>query len=236
MKAEETADQYRELFRLRAVGELDEMECAKSLLKLMKELYFEGAYILDIPCGVGHYYRTLRKLGNIWYHGADADKVAIDIAKNTWYYDRALQNVKFFVCDVISGVGLPFRAYDFVICYNLLLHLPHYQTALTNLLHTTNKYLIIRSLFAEETKIMEVEIPEGYDVVYGKRGIYYNVWGEYEIVSYIKQFGNFSCKFIDDEVVVADKEIERQSELLGVSKSTFTSGKGYKVLLVERLI
>lgn len=231
MKAEETAEQYRELFRLRAVGELDEMECAKSLYILLKDLYLENMRILDIPCGVGHYYRTLKKLGNIQYCGADLDEKAIEAAKEIW---KAEDKARFFVYDVMGFSLLPFAQWDAVICYNLLLHLPNYRRAIINLLRATHKYLIVRSLFAKETKIKREEIPVGYENVYKSGNIYYNVWGENEIVAFIKSLGDFSCTFIDDNVVVPTEEIKRQAEVLRVSESTFSSGDGYKVLLIER--
>ena len=62
-----TAKKYRELFKLRAEGKLDDMECTKNLYKLLKPLYFNGIKILDVPCGVGHYFRKIKELGGINY-------------------------------------------------------------------------------------------------------------------------------------------------------------------------
>lgn len=144
-----TAEKYRELFRLRAEGELDHMECTKHLYEILKPLYFEGMKILDVGCGAGHYYRKLRELGAIDYWGVDIDEGAIEIANEVWGEDP---NVAFGIRDA-NDLNFKDNSFDVVICYNLLLHLGGYKNALKEMFRVARKFLIVRSLFGDGEKI-----------------------------------------------------------------------------------
>jgi ubiquinone/menaquinone biosynthesis C-methylase UbiE len=219
-----TAEKYRELFRLRAEGKLDHMECTKSLYRLLKPLYFRGMKILDVPCGVGHFFRKLRELGEIEYLGIDLDPVSIKIAREIW---KNAPNAKFEVGD-IKKLNLEDNSMDVVYCYNLLLHLESYESALRELFRVSKKYLLVRSLFDEKTQIRKVDVSEDYFDVYKTGFAYYNTYARDDIIKFLRKLGPCKIKFIDDNVVIPESDIKKQAEILGVDESEFARGGGEK--------
>ncbi|MEM2963780.1 MAG: class I SAM-dependent methyltransferase [Candidatus Anstonellales archaeon] len=238
-----TADKYRELFRLRAEGKLDHMECTKSLYRLLKPLYFKGIKILDVPCGVGHFFRKLRELGEIEYLGIDIDPESIRIAKEIW---KNAPNAKFQVGD-ITRLNLSDNSMDIVYCYNLMLHLETYEAALKELFRVSKRYLFVRSLFGEKTQIRKVEVCDDYWDVYKSGFVYYNTYAREDIIRFLRGLGPCKIRFIDDNVVIPESSIKKQAQVLGVNESEFTKGGGdkkqtlkgmrlnYEVLSVEKI-
>lgn len=237
-----TAEKYRELFILRAEGKLDHMKCTKNLYRLLKPLYFKGMKILDIPCGVGHFFRKLRELGEIEYLGMDLDSESIKIAKEIW---KNSPNAKFEVGD-ITKLNLADNSMDVVYCYNLLLHLESYETALKELFRVTKKYLFVRSLFDERTQMRKVKVGEDYWDIYKTGFVYYNTYSKEEVKKFLKKLAPCKIEFINDNVVIPALSIKKQAQMLGVNESEFTKGGGekkqtlrgmelnYEVLFVEK--
>lgn len=238
-----TAKKYRELFKLRAEGKLDDMECTKSLYKILKPLYFNGMKILDIPCGVGHYFRKIRELGNIDYLGIDFDSKAIDMAEEIW---KDAPNARFEVQNVFN-LSLKGDSMDIVFCHNLLLHLSDYKDALRELLRVSKKYLIIRSLFDEKKSINSVDVAKDYLDVYPSGKIWYNTYARNDVAQFLKNLGPCKFKFIKDNPLVSQEGIVKQKKLLRVDSSEFAKGGGkkrqefkgmklnYEVLFIEKI-
>lgn len=75
-------EKYGEIFSKRAKGILPEMESSKSIRKIIKKIMREYYSILDVGCGVGHYFPPLKKLKlNFYYYGVDVTKKYIEEAK-----------------------------------------------------------------------------------------------------------------------------------------------------------
>jgi ubiquinone/menaquinone biosynthesis C-methylase UbiE len=213
-----SAKKYRELLRLRAEGKLDNMECTKRLYKILKNLYFDGIKILDVACGVGHYFRKIRELGHIEYLGIDLDTKAIDIAKKIW---KNVPNAKFDVQD-IHHLDLEDNSFDVVCCYNFLMNLEDYKKPLAELIRVSKKYIIVRSLFDDEEKIESVDVAEDYVEVYPSGKVWYNTYARGEVGKFLKDLGCFKFRFIKDNVSIPKESIEKQIDYLGVYESEFT--------------
>lgn len=238
-----TAKKYRELFRLRAEGKLDDMECTKSLYKILKPIYFDGIKILDIPCGVGHYFRKLKELGNIDYLGIDSDSKAIETAKEIWKNEP---NARFDVQDV-SNLDLKDNSIDIIYCYNLLLHLKDYKEALRELFRVSKKYIIVRSLFNEKENIKSLDIARDYLDVYPSGEVYYNTYSREDVTKFLKDLGSSKFKFIEDNPSIPRENIEKQKKLLKVDSFEFTKEGGnrrqkykrlelnYEILFIEKI-
>lgn len=237
-----TAEKYRELFRLRAQGKLDDMECTKRLYEILKDLYFDGVKILDSACGLGHYFRKIRELGNIDYLGIDVDPKAIEMAKEVW---RDASNAEFEVQDV-HHLYLEDNSFDIVYCYNLLLHLRDYKEPLKELFRVSKRYIIVRSLFDEKESINSFDVASDYLEVYPSGKVQYNTYARNEVANFLKTLDPCNFKFIEDNVSISQETIERQSNDLNVNGSEFARGgegqkehfKGlllnYEILFIEK--
>jgi SAM-dependent methyltransferase len=233
-------DKYRELFRLRATGQLPPMECTKSCLEHLKSFLLQdavygiwGSYdnfnFLDVPCGTGHYYKVLRDLGDFHYSGVDNDRGMIDIAKEVW---NGNDKVSFTVGDV-RNLPFPDDKFEIIICYNLLLHLEEgYKKALREMLRVLKEdgRLVIRSLFSDRELLLSIE------------GTPYNTFAYDDVESFLKTLpDNHSCWFYPDDVKVNNRGIKKQCKWLDLNTSDFTRDnkfKGhemqYKVLIVDK--
>lgn len=237
-----TAEKYRELFKLRAEGKLDDMECTKKLYEILKPIYFKGMSILDVPCGVGHYYRKLKELGEINYIGIDLDSEAIEMAKDVWKDDK---NVKFSVGNA-SGLDLEDKSIDVVCCYNLLLHLPDYKEPVQELFRVSKKYIIIRSLFDEKNFINKFNAAEDYREVYKEGVFYYNTYARKNVEEFVKSFGPCKVKFVPDNIKIPEENLRKQEEALNIDSGEFARGEAdkkqdwkglklnYEILFIEK--
>lgn len=142
---------YGEVFYERAVGNLDEMECSKSLCSIVSPIYNNSMKILDVGCGAGHYLRSLitRIDPNVDYTGVDATEQYIYLAK------KAFPNHHFYNGDIFS-LNFNENAFDIVMCNNLLLHLPPPPIhAIKELIRVASRYVIIRTIIGERNYIIK---------------------------------------------------------------------------------
>ncbi len=237
-----TAEKYRELFRLRAEGKLEDMECTKSLFNLLKKLQVSPTSILDVPCGVGHYYRKLRELGNFDYIGLDLDKKSIEMARDVWK-DASKAH---FEVRAIDNTGLPDNSIDTVICYNLLLHLRDYKNAVRELFRVTKKHLIIRSLFGASAFSTRFDAPPDYRDVYPAGVYYYNTYAKSDVEAFVRSLGPPArIQWVPDNAKILEGSLEKQQKALGVDAREFARGDGrsegwkglnlnYEVLIIEK--
>ena len=237
-----TAEKYRELFKLRAEGKLGNMECTKRLFDILKPLFSERMSILDVSCGVGHYFRKVKELGTINYLGVDLDAKAIEIANEVW---KDYPNVSFKVMNA-SKLELENNSYDIVYCYNLLLHLKDYKDVLKELLRVSGKHVIVRSLFDDEYCTTKHEASVDYRNVYSDGFFFYNTYARDDVRNFLNNLGSFKIEFLDDNSKIPENELEKQAKLLEVNSTEFakTGAKklqewkglklNYEILIIEK--
>lgn len=237
-----SAKKYRELFKLRAEGKLDYMECTKRLFDILKPLYFRGVKILDVPCGVGHYYRKIKELGEVEYIGVDLDSEAVKLAKDVWTDDK---NANFESSDA-TKINVEDNSVDIVVCYNLLLHLKDYKDVVKELFRVSKKYIIIRSLFDKYHSMNTMSVSEDYKKVYPDGRICYNTYSREDVMRFLNSLGKCKITFINDNIPIPKENLEKQQKILGVDSSEFAIGadknnqdwKGlklnYEVLFIEK--
>ncbi len=128
----------------RAIGKSPEMEVSKALAKIVKKIIKKNYKVLDVGCGCGHYYRSLKReiKNNFFYTGVDPYKIFLDKAKLAWKDDR---NVNFKKGNIFN---LPIKTneYDITVCNNVLLHLPSIEKPLRELIRVTKKKIILRTV------------------------------------------------------------------------------------------
>jgi ubiquinone/menaquinone biosynthesis C-methylase UbiE len=204
---------YGELMRKRALGKEPEMEQAKQLVKLVREVYKPGMKILDIGCGVGHFYPSLKKIdSNISYHGVDVSKHYLKLARSVFAKEKNFRVSKGDIFD------LRFKddSYDIGICYMVLPYIPNWKKAVGELVRVTKKHLFIRLLLSDFTYIIKI-----YKKGHRKNAPYefYNIYSEKEFVNFLKASGARSVDILEDEVKI---KMKRKKEL---PFSTYTYGK-----------
>ncbi|MFA5317859.1 MAG: class I SAM-dependent methyltransferase [Patescibacteria group bacterium] len=143
---------YGDILYKRAIGKIEEMQSAKSICKLLPSFYKKGMSLLDVGCGAGHYLRSLqlRLDKNIKYTGVDATKNYIKLAKKAFG-----SKANFLTGDIFN---LPFndKAFDIVMCNNVILHLPPPPTkAISELIRVAKKYIVIRTVIGERNYIIK---------------------------------------------------------------------------------
>jgi len=143
---------YGDYFYDIATGKIPEMECSKSITKIINELYVSGYKILDAACGGGHYLRSLieRVDPEIDYFGIDSTSYYIENAC------KAYDNKKIFQVGDIFDIPFSNQTFDIVMANNVLLHLPPNPIqALKELIRVSREHIIIRTTFGERNYVIQ---------------------------------------------------------------------------------
>ena len=143
---------YGEYLYKRAIGELGEMESSINVCFVIKELYKPGKSILDVGCGSGHYYRSLKRHLdiNVNYKGVDKTRYYIELAR------KAFNDNKIFAIGDVYNLEYEDSSFDIVMCNNLIIHLPPPPTlAIKELIRVSNQAVIIRVYVGERNYIIK---------------------------------------------------------------------------------
>jgi len=182
----------------RVKNKLSEMESAKQLRKIIFKLYKPGMQVLDVGCASGHYYNSIKKIDkNISYCGLDPTKAYIDFAKKHFKNNN---KVKFILGDIYKPPKSIRNKFDISFCCNVLLHLPTLIVPLKNLINSSRRYCIIRTLISDKTHLSKYLYSERYD----KRGnpkdfVYQNTYSYDYFKNIVKSIGDCSIKFVNDK-------------------------------------
>jgi SAM-dependent methyltransferase len=189
-------DQAERTLIERAKGNISEMESTKQLVKLVSNIYEPGMKILDVGCNAGHYLKGLRRISSdLDYTGVDAYQHYIQSAKEIFKTDS---KAHFEIKDILKPI-FPDNPFDIVFCCNLILHLPDFRVAIKNLLQSTKKICIIRTLIGDETSIVKLVYEHEFDNEGNPMDFrYYNTWKKEYIIDYIEKLG-WNVELIEDE-------------------------------------
>ena len=165
-------DHYSDVHYKRAIGELPEMESSKAIANLLAERIETGESILDIGCGAGHYLRSLLRVIQVpfSYTGVDPYEVFLDKAKRAW----ASQESASFFLGWVHDLPLENKSFDFVMCNNVLTHIPNIIKPLGELIRVCRKQLIIRTPI--------------YGMSYRIQLVYNKTWWQYTDVTPDREF------------------------------------------------
>ncbi|MFH1884102.1 MAG: class I SAM-dependent methyltransferase [Planctomycetota bacterium] len=180
----------------RVTGELPEMESAKQLVNLVRNVYIPGMKILDIGCAAGHYYKSLLRLDEeIEYLGIDATVPYIEYANNYFKYQKA----RFLVGDIFD-LSDELHGFDIVFCCNLILHLPDFRVPIKNLLRIAQKYCFIRTLISDRTHLSKFLYTDDFDENNNPTNfVYQNTYSIDLLKRFIGSVGDYHIELIDDE-------------------------------------
>jgi len=151
--------EYGDLLYRRAVGELPEMESSKAVAARIQPWLQSGDRVLDVGCGAGHYYRSLKQAipHSFHYTGVDATGYYIEVARRAWKGDPATT----FVQGDIFALPFEDQSFDIVVSANVFLHLPSIKIPFEQLVRVARRKVLVRMLAGDRSfRIQEVYSPE----------------------------------------------------------------------------
>ncbi len=209
--------EYGEIFSKRARGILPEMESSKAVTKLLSNIMNNDNSILDVGCGVGHYYVSLKKLKKeIEYYGIDIKTQYIAEAKKIF---SGKTNVHFKKGDIYD---IPFKknTFDIVMFINTLENLPSIEKPISELLRVSKKHIILRTLVDERSFYIKEVRDEDFSLDgEPKKFNFFNIYSRKYLEKIIHKYcNNCEIKFRKD----TDFKISAiQSSLKSDGKKTF---------------
>jgi len=150
-------DSYSNYNLERLLGKKPEKESSKAVLELIKSEVKNGDNILEIGSSVGHLMRTLDKVKkNFSYSGIDIDEYAISKGNET-SKSRKFENIDFRGLQIGQVNNIPFSddSFDISICLNVLEHVNNPIPGIRELIRTTKRLIIIRTLVSDQTFIIK---------------------------------------------------------------------------------
>jgi SAM-dependent methyltransferase len=182
----------------RVTGELPEMECTKQLVEIISNIYKPGMKILDVGCAAGHYYNGLKRIdSDLEYWGVDSTIPYIEFANN---YFKENKKTNFLVGDIFNLPEDFTNRFDTVFCCNVILHLPSFQRPFENLIRSSKKYCVIRTLVAEKTHLSKFLYTDNFDENGNPSDfVHQNTYSASWIRNFIASLGNYKVEFIDDK-------------------------------------
>lgn len=196
---------YGDTLYRRAIGALPEMESSKKVASEIALVYEPGYSVCDVGCGAGHYLRSLDRVlpsPAFPYLGVDATENYLNLGRKAF---EGRTNTEFRKSDIFD-LQVSERAYDIVMCNNVLLHLPSIVKPLNELARIARRYVFVRFLVGDRSfRIQDVHSQEDgneFDETGEPRGFhYYNIYSE----SYVASVLN-SIKGIQDWSLAPDMD------------------------------
>lgn len=179
----------------RARGELGEMESTLQLVDMVSEMWEPGMRVLDVGCNAGHYLRGLRRISpDLDYTGVDAFKHYISQAREIFAGDP---HADFEVRDIHKPL-FPDDPFDIVYCCNVILHLPDFRAPLRNLLASSGRVCLLRTLVGPHTTKVRRAMTQDLD----QDGeplefIFQNTWDRSMLKAFAGELG-WDTEFVED--------------------------------------
>ena len=201
---------YLDILNRRATGELPEMESAKSVAEILSEIVCNKDSILDVGCGVGHYYRTYKRVIKVGfsYTGIDVAEECVLSGRSIWEHDP---NVEFSVGNIFD-LPIGDNSYDIGICTNAMMNLSAIVEPIKELLRVSRKFVVVRTTLSERSWLIQEVFNSAWyahtdvspDNEIGDDGAprlfsRYNIYSKGYFAGLIKRFApSATVEFIDD--------------------------------------
>ena len=173
----------RTLYRQRARDEAEEMTCAAQGAELLAPLVRSGETVLDVGCGSGYFYHSLRKRAiPAEYHGIDATRCLIEIGQAELpRFGLPRARLATLRLEDLDG------AVDHVVCINVLSNIDNFHKPLERLLKMARRSVILRESIAEMASYQFVRdrfLDDGTNL-----GVYVNTYARAEVCECITSRG-----------------------------------------------
>jgi ubiquinone/menaquinone biosynthesis C-methylase UbiE len=173
----------KELYARRCRMEEEEMTCAAQAVELLQPHVCAGDTLLDVGCGSGYFYHSLRKRClPVEYFGIDAAPSLIAIGRQ-YLPAFALPADRLRVLRIEDLDG----EVDHVVCMNVLSNIDNYHRPLERVLQCARKTVILRESCRDEAAYAYVRdeyLDEGSDLK-----VHVNTYCTREVVAFIESYG-----------------------------------------------
>jgi SAM-dependent methyltransferase len=136
----EHSSTLRDLYARRCRDEAEEMTCAAQAAELVAPHVTAGDTLLDVGCGSGWFYHSLRRRGvPVEYHGIDAAAPFIEMGRSILGgFDLPPERLRVLrVEDLRAEV-------DHVVCLNVLSNLDNFHRPLERILKSARRTVVLR--------------------------------------------------------------------------------------------
>lgn len=182
----------KELYARRCRQEEPEMTCAAQAVELLAPHVSPGDTLLDVGCGSGYFFHSVRKRGiPVEYFGIDAAPALIDIGRKYLpEYGLPPERLQVMRIEDLDG------KVDHVVCINVLSNLDNYHRPLERLLRCARKTAIVRESCKAQAKYAYVSdkyLDAGCDLK-----VYVNAYPLSEFKAFIESYG-FRVTQLEDQ-------------------------------------
>lgn len=179
----EHSQTVRELYERRCRLEAEEMTCAIQAVDLLAERCAPGDTVLDVGCGSGYFYHSIRNRGlDVEYWGIDSAPSLIEIGRSIMpSYGLDPDRLRVLRIEDLAGEA------DHVICINVLSNIDNYHRPLERILSVAKKSVIIRESISNQSEYRYVKdeyLDEDVDLF-----VHVNTYDRSEIVEFISERG-----------------------------------------------
>jgi len=176
----------------RSAGREAELDSAAQARELLATRLRRGDTVLDVGCGAGHLWLSLRDLG-LEYHGIDPYRRAIEIGRLT-LADAGLSPSRL---RALAVEDLPLEEqYDAVVSLSTLLYAPDFRLPLEAMARAARRVLVVRSSFGERSEVRylpDVLLEPGFEHMRA----YFSIFARSDVETFLQAEG-YSVDWIDD--------------------------------------
>jgi len=167
------------------------MTCHQQALELLRPQMKNGDTLLDVGCGSGYFYHSLRKRDiPVTYFGIDAAVALIRIGKRFLpSYGLPAENLQVMRIEDLDG------AFDHIVCINVLTYLDNYQRYLERMLKCARKTVVLRESCKETAEYLYVE--DKYLDPGVRLNVHINAYPTLELKNFIESYG-FAVELAED--------------------------------------
>jgi SAM-dependent methyltransferase len=149
----EHSQTVRDLYRGRCEGSVEEMTAHAQAAELLTPRIQPGDTLLDVGCGAGYFYHSLRKrMLAVEYWGIDASPGLIDIGRGTLPdFDLPQERLQAVRIEDADGT------FDHIVCINVLSNIDNYHRPLERMLNMATKTVLLRESLKAGAEYQYVE-------------------------------------------------------------------------------
>lgn len=176
----------------RSAGREPELDSAAQAREILAERMAPGDSLLDVGCGAGHFWHSLREMG-IEYHGIDSYRRAIEIGRLT-LADADLPPARLRALAVEDLP--PDERYDAVVSLSTLLYAPDFHLPIEAMARAARRLLVVRSGFGDRTVVRylpDVLLEPGFEAL----NAYFSIFARSEVEEFLRGEG-FGVRWIED--------------------------------------
>jgi ubiquinone/menaquinone biosynthesis C-methylase UbiE len=167
------------------------MTCAAQAAELLAAIARPGEALLDVGCGTGYFYHSLRRRGlNLEYHGIDATGSFIEVGRRELAaFGLPSERLSHLRIEDFEGAA------DHVLCMNVLSNLDNFHRPLERLVKAARRSLVLRESIkdgASYTYVRDDYLDPGVDLK-----VHVNAYDRAEIIDCIEGYG-FSVREVTD--------------------------------------